>query len=167
MFLDMNVSITKNNQKDLLGLRISAGLLVALGCLLGIYVLFFGFILSISAVRHLHGYPPTLDRPNWFLSLVIIIGTTSALTYLCFRAAAGLRDAQRWAAYIAVGFGLLLLLFSGTIIYDWFHPDRQSADEYFSILIVPIWIAVGLWWCVYLNLPYVRAHFKSMRAKQK
>lgn len=62
-----------------------------------------------------------------------------------------------------MGFGLLLLSFSGMFIYDWFHPERLGPDEYFSILSVPFFIAVGLWWCLYLNLPYVRAHFKNMR----
>jgi hypothetical protein len=95
--------------------------------------------------------------------LLIVVAATAALTYLCFRAAAALRNAQRWAAYVATGFGLLLLLFSGDFFYDWFHPDRQSPDEYFGIFIVPFCIAAGLWWCIYLNLPRVRNHLKSGR----
>ena len=63
----------------------------------------------------------------------------------------------RWGAYVAMAFGLLLLLFTGVIVYDMYHPEKQSADEYFLILIVPFTTAVGLWWWVYLNLPHVRA----------
>jgi hypothetical protein len=163
MFMDNSVLITKNDQKDLIGLRISAGLLIAMGCLIGLYVPFFVLMLGVSVVRHLHGHPPATDKPNWFLNVSIAICTASALTYLCFRAAAGLYNARRWAAYVAIGFGLLLLWVSGMFIYDWFHPERQGPDEYFGILIVPIFVALGLWWCIYLNLPYVRAHFKNMR----
>jgi hypothetical protein len=163
MFLDENASITKNNQKDLVGLRISAVLLVLLGGLFGFYVLFFTLLLGVNVFRHLQGYVPASEEPHWFLGLFIAVCTTSALAYLCIRAAKGLRDAQGWAAYVATGFGLLLLLFSGTFIYDVFHPERQGPDEYFLILFVPFCIAIGLWWCVYLNLPHVRAHFKSVR----
>jgi len=155
MFLHNDVSTTKNDQNDLLGLRISAVLLVLLGCLFGLYALICGLVICVSVIRHAHAS----EMPFWLLALCI----TCALTYLCIRAAKGLREAQRWAAYVAMGCGLLLLWFSASGIYDWFHPERQIPDEAFGILIIPIFIAVGLWWCVYLNLPHVRAHFRSVR----
>ena len=43
-------------------------------------------------------------------------------------------------------------LFSAMSLYDWFHPVRQAPDSYFVILIIPSFVAVGLWWCIYLNL---------------
>jgi hypothetical protein len=154
---------TNNDRTSLLGLRISAGLLAALGCLFALYVLLFSLLLGASVVRRWQGHLPASDKSSSFLTLLIVVATTAALTYLCFSAAAALRNAQRWAAYVATGFGLLLLLFSGDFFYDWFHPDRQSPDEYFGILIVPFCIAVGLWWCIYLNLPRVRDSFEKRR----
>jgi hypothetical protein len=95
-----------------IGLRISAGLLVVLGWIFALYVLFFGLLLGVSIVRHWQGHAPASDKPSWFFTLLIGVATTAAVTYLCFRAAAALRNAQRWAAYVATGFGVLLLLFS-------------------------------------------------------
>jgi amino acid transporter len=137
--------------------------IVVLGCFFALYVLFFGLLLGLSTVRHWQGHAPASEKPSWFLILLIGVATTAALTYLCFRAAPALNNAERWAAFVATGFGVLLLLFSGEFFYDWFHPERQSPDEDFGILIVPFCIAIGLWWCIYLNLPRVRAHLKSTR----
>jgi hypothetical protein len=155
---------TRSDRTSLLGLRISAGLLAALGCLFALYVALFTVLLGASVVRRWQGHLPASDKSTSFLiPLIFVAATAAALTYLCFRAAAALRNAQRWAAYVATGFGLLLLSFSGDFFYDWFHPDRQSPDEDFGILIVPFCIVVGLWWCIYLNLPRVRNHLKSVR----
>ncbi len=112
----------------------------------------------VSLVRRWQGHVPALDRRDSLLTLLMVVAVTAAITYLCFRAAAALRNARRWAAYVATGFGLLLLLLSADFFYDWFHPERQSPDEFFGILIVPFCVAVGLWWCIYLNLPRVRAY---------
>jgi hypothetical protein len=37
-----------------------------------------------------------------------------------------------------------------------YHPERQGPDDYFGILLLPFTLFLGLWWCVYLNLPHVR-----------
>ena len=153
MFADYYDPTTENNQKDLPGLRISAVLLILLGCLFVLYALLCGLIICLSVIRHAHAS----EMPLWLLTLCLLC----ALSYLCYRAAKGLHKAQRWAAYVAIGFGLLLLWFSGSCIYDWFHPERQIPDEAFGILVIPILVAVGLWWCVYLNLPHVRAHLRA------
>jgi hypothetical protein len=50
----------------------------------------------------------------------------TALTWLSLKAAAALRDARRWGAYVAMAFGLLLLLFTASFIYDVYHPERQG-----------------------------------------
>ena len=163
MFLDGKGLNTGNDRTSLVGLQISACLLVALGCIFGFYVLFFGGLLIVSVVRYWQGHLPASDKPSWLLSPLLVVAITTALTYLCLRAAAALHNAQRWGAHVATGFGLMLLSFSGIFFYDCFHPDRQSPDEYFVILIVPFWIVIGLWWCIYLNLPHVRSHVKGVR----
>ncbi len=142
------------------GLRVSAVLLIAFGCFLGLYVPFYAalFIVSIVHGSRVHGHSDNVSS----LIVSVVAGT---LTYLCFRAAAALRQSRRWAAYVAMGFGLLLLLFSAVFIYDCFHPERQGLDEGFAILIVPFFIAAGLWWCIYLNLPQVRTRMKGIDPK--
>jgi hypothetical protein len=163
MFSDYNASITQNDQQELLGLRISAVLLVLLGCHFGLFVSFFVLVFVDTVIRDLQGHVPASEMTHSFAGLLIAIGISSALTYLCFRAARDLREAQRWAAFVAMGFGLLSLLFSGSFVYDMFHPERQSPDEEFGLLFIPFFLAIGLWWCVYLNLPHVRARLRRIR----
>jgi multisubunit Na+/H+ antiporter MnhB subunit len=155
MFLDEPLT-TSSDRTDLFGLRISAGLLAALGCLFALYALLFGFVLFPFWQRRTQA----LDKRDLFFFL-LSFAIAAALTYLCFRAAAALRNARRWAAYVAIGFGLLLLFFSADIVHDWFHPDpHQLPDEGYVIVLVPFCVTIGLWWCIYLNLPRVRAYLE-------
>jgi hypothetical protein len=158
MFLDQSQLNMNDDRTSPLGLRISAFLLAASGCLFALYALMSGALLSVFAVRGWQNHVPKLDKPSSLLILLMSLAINTALTYLCFRAAAALLNARRWAAYVATGFGLLLLLLSAQFFYDWFHPDRQSPDEYWLVLVVPLFIAIGLSWCIYLNLPRVRAY---------
>ena len=64
---------------------------------------------------------------------------------------------------MAMLLGLSYLGLGAGFFYDCFPPERQSPDEHFGILFVPVLMAVGLWWCVYLNLPHVRAPMKRVR----
>ena len=59
---------------------------------------------------------------------------------------------------------MLLLLFAGSILDDTYHPERQVIDEGCAMLLVPILAGAGLRWCVYVNLPCVRARFASKDA---
>jgi hypothetical protein len=161
MFLSGNERIANNDPVDRIGLRISAGLLVVLGAIFGFYVLFFAIVLFVEALRHWQGRQFAFNQVSSLLVQLIGVAVTAALTYLCFRAAAALRLARRWAANVAIGFGLMFLWSSGDFFYDWFHPEKQSADEYFGIFVVPFCIAIGLWWCIYLNVPSVRAIIRS------
>jgi hypothetical protein len=156
MFFEQTTLHNDNDQTSLFGLKISSGLLAALGCLFALYALLFGLVLF----RFWQRRAQTLDKRDLFFFL-LSFAITTALTYLCFRAAAALRNARRWAAYVAIGFGLLLLFLSADILHDWFHPDPHPfPDEGYGIVLVPFCVTIGLWWCIYLNLPRVRAYLK-------
>jgi heme/copper-type cytochrome/quinol oxidase subunit 4 len=142
------------------GLRASAVMLIAFGCFLGLYVLVFVVLFVVSIVRASRVQEHS-DIASSFLAFIV----AASLTYLCFRAAAALRRSKRWAAYVAMGFGVLLLWLAGIFIYDWSHPERQGPDEYFGVFIVPFFLVAGLWWCIYLNLPHVRAMMKDFDPK--
>jgi hypothetical protein len=164
--MDSNASFAAQDTKgtdesDLPGLKFSAGLLVALGCLWGLYAVLFASMLVIAGVRALQGGVHTGSDVRFLLTSILIVAITSAFTWLCIRAARALRQARRWGAYVAMAFGLLLLLFAGDIIYDMYYPHLQVPDEGYGILLVPFMLIVGLWWCVYLNLPHVRVRWAS------
>jgi len=143
---------------DLWSVRISALLLVLQGCFFGINGLVAVFLLFAPKLRH-----------NWKLSLfeIAFFLTFLALAILNFRAARSLRGGKRWATYVAIGSGLIQLAFSGMFVYDWLHPERQGPDDGFGFLLLPFSIVTGLWWCVSLNLPNVRAAFRKGRSQQK
>jgi len=152
-------------ESDLPGLKFSAGLLGALGCLWGLYAVLFVAMSVVAGVRAWEGRLRGPSDAHFLLTSILIVIITSALTWLCIRAARALREARRWGAYVAIAFGLLLLLFTGDFIYDMYHPERQSPDEAFGILVVPFMLIVGLWWCVYLNLPHVRVRLASTQSR--
>ena len=102
------------DENDLLGLRVSAGLLVALGCLWCLYAVFFAVILGVEGVRAWRGQLHNPSDAHWFLTSFLLVILMCALTWLCIRAARALREARRWGAYVAMVFGLLLLLLPAT-----------------------------------------------------
>ena len=93
MFLDQE---KLNANESPIGLRISAVLLAALGCLFVLYVLMFGLLLSVSVFRRLQSQVLESENPRSLLTLVMGVVVTAGLTYLCFRAAGALRNARRW-----------------------------------------------------------------------
>jgi hypothetical protein len=147
--------------KSLGGLRFSAVLLVLLGALLGIYVPLYSFMLAVILYKRLHG----VHFPNPSItSLVLTIAGATTLSFLCFRAGAALSRSRKWAAYVAIAWGLLLFYFGSRIMIDLFRPYQPGAvqgEDLFGFLIAVPCIAVGAWWCVYLILPHVRSHLQS------
>lgn len=156
--------IPANDRPNILGgVVFSAGLLTALGGLLAIYVPFYTFMLCVVFVRG--SIPPG----RHIGSLVVTILGAAALSYLCFRAGNALNHARRWAAYVAMAWGLLLAYFGGGIILDLFRPYQPGAvqgEDLFEFLIAVPCIAVGVWWCVYLNLPHVRKRIQAVENGQ-
>jgi hypothetical protein len=160
---DFEITSGKGISTELVGVRFSAGLLFALGSCIGFYALMYSVMGVFIVLRGLHGHdvawPPRQQNP-----LAITIALCVGLAFLCFKAGEALRRAQRWGAYVAMAFGLVLLLFGANFAYDIYHPERQIADEGFAIFFVPFFVAAGLWWCIYLNLPHVRAEAKARRS---
>jgi len=158
---ELKLPLLNDEPRSPLGIRFSAGLLFAFGMLWGLYALLFAGLFCVFGYRLWGNHVANRQDWHWLVGSLIAMAVSGGLTYLCFRAGAALREARRWAAYVAMGFGLLFLLISGDFVYDMFHPERQSADEYFLILVVPFFFAAGAWWCIYLNLPHVRAYFRQ------
>jgi len=152
-------SLISDAPEELVGLRISAGLLAGVGCVFAIYPIGFAVLLVVLAFQLITGRASILRPQSWLLMLAGLCIST-AVTYLIFRAASALRERQRWAAYLAMLFGFVFLLMSGEFIYDLYHPERASPDEGFGIFFMPFCFFIGLWWCVYLNLPRVRRQLR-------
>jgi len=151
--------LTDEAPEESVGLRISAGLLAGVGCVFTLYPVGFAGMLVVLAVQVLTGRTPTFRPQSWLLMLVGLC-VTAPITYLIFRAASALRERQRWAAYLAMLFGVVFLLLSGGFVYDLYHPERAGPDEGFGIFFIPFCFLIGLWWCVYLNLPHVRCQLR-------
>lgn len=131
------------------GVRFSAILLVLWACFLGLCGTFCLITLIISVMYR--------DRFVTLLGLGFVLAVAGAL--FCFRAARALRGAQLWGANVAAICGGLAIALGCPVIFDWIHGGTQSADEYFLYPVAPIFVIFGLWLCIYLNIPRVRASF--------
>jgi hypothetical protein len=149
----------EEDEPELVGLRISAGLLAGVGCIFAIYPLGFAVLLIVLAIQVLTGQASIFRPQSWLLMLVGMC-VSAAITYLLFYAASALGKRQLWAAYLAMLFGVMFLLLSGVFVYDLYHPERAGPDEGYGIFFIPFCFLIGLWWCVYLNLPHVRRQLK-------
>ena len=95
--------------------------------------------------------------------MILYSALLGVLSLVAMSAAKALIEEKPWAAYVAIGFGLLFLLFAADTISDIYHPERQSVDFEYAVLLIPFLAGSGLWWCVYLNLPHVRAVLRSKK----
>jgi hypothetical protein len=146
------------------GVRVSAVLLTVLGCIIGMYPPFYMIFLGVIVFKLSHSHFIGPGQQHLLVTLPLVIFATAALSYLCFRAASALRRAHRWGAYVAIAFGLFLLWFGGEAMLDLFRPYPPGAvhgEDLFEFLIAVPCIALGMWWCVYLNLPHVRANLNN------
>ncbi|MDP9040096.1 MAG: hypothetical protein M3O02_12630 [Acidobacteriota bacterium] len=75
--------------EELVGLRISAGLLAGVGCVFAIYPIGFAVMLIVLAVQFLTG-GGSIFRPQSWLSMLLGMCITAPITYLIFRAASAL-----------------------------------------------------------------------------
>ena len=154
-------SAIPQESKTLGGVRFSAVLLVLFGAFLGIYVPFYSFMLAAILYKRLHGVH--FPDPS-ITSLVLTIAGAATLSFLCFRAGAALSHSRRWAAYVAIAWGLLLFCFGAQIMIDLFRPYQPGAvqgEDFFEFLLAVPCLALGAWWCVYLCLPHVRRRLQS------
>jgi hypothetical protein len=135
------------------GIRFSAIILVLLAFALGLCGLFC-IVALVIAVKH-----AGQSLVGVSLGLAAIVAFAAAL--LCFRAAKALRNARRWGANVATVCGGLAIAFGGLAILDFFHAGKQSADEYFLYPIAPVFLLLGAWLCIYLNIARVRSSFEN------
>ena len=145
---------------SLTGVKFSAGLLIALGCVWALYAVLGLVIAGVGAIRLWGQRSLSYSDVRMLLATIAFELIMGALTWLCIKAAKALRDARRWGAYVAMVFGFFLLLIPALFTYDMYHPERQSVDEGDGMVLIPFILFVGLWWCIYLNLPHVRAHLR-------
>jgi hypothetical protein len=136
-----------------LGMRVSAIILVLLALALGLGAVFCVIAIVLSPVH------PGQNLFALFLGLVGIVALAAA--FVCLRAARSLRNAGRWGANVATVFGGLAVASSSLELFNFFRHGGQSADEYFLYPVAPIFLLLGTWLCVYLNLPRVRAGFEK------
>jgi hypothetical protein len=137
-----------------IGVRISAGLLFFVGATAVLPFIFCIYLFgNCLAGRDSHGATA---------ATLVVAALNGAFIVLCIRGASAMHRGRRWGASVATAMGFCLLALSAPLTFDYFHPERQSADEYFLIMLVPLFVAVGLWWCVYLNLPHARAYLRSL-----
>jgi hypothetical protein len=134
-------------------IRFSATILVFLALALGLLGLFCLIALVILLVHH--------GRSLIGISLGLAGVAVLAASIVCLRAANALRNARIWGANVATACGVLAVAIGGLVIFDFFHAGSQSADEYFLYPVAPIFLLLGAWLCVYLNLPRVRAGFEK------
>jgi cytochrome c biogenesis protein CcdA len=156
------VNGVENGQAQPIGIRLSAGFLITLACLFAFYTVFYGLMCGVIALRHTH--PSSGEWQRTLASTVYAIAGTAVLSCLGFKAASAILRLRKWAAYVAIAEGLLLLAFGGRIIIDLFRPYQQGAvqgEDFFGFLIAIPCLMLGLWWCIYLNLPHVRRYFQS------
>lgn len=162
MTISSHPPILGKSQRVFDGMVTSSVLLTALGALLGVYVPFYSFMLCVILIRHFSRH--TLLSDEHLPSLVATIFVAAALSFLCFRAGSHLKKARRWAAYVAVGWGILLIYFGIRIIIDLFRPYQPGGvqgEDFFEFLIAAPCVVIGVWWCVYLNLPHVRRRIQA------
>ena len=133
------------------GIRFSAILVVLWGRILGLCGIFCLITIAISLTNR--------DRSLALLVLGFILAVAGA--FLCFRAASALHSAQSWGANVAIICGGLAVVLGCSAILDLVHGETHSADEYFLYPIAPSFIVCGLWLCIYLTIPRVRAFFES------
>jgi hypothetical protein len=131
------------------GIRFSAIILVLLACALGLCGLFCLIAVVILLAHH--------GRSLMGISLGLAGVVVLAASLVCLRAATALRNGRLWGANVATVCGGLAVAFGGLVIFDFFHAGRQSADEYFLYPVAPIFLLLGAWLCIYLNMPRVRS----------
>jgi hypothetical protein len=159
------VNSVENGQAQPIGIRLSAGLLITLACLFAFCTVFYGLMFGVIVLRHAH--PCGGEWQRTLASSVYAVTGTAVLSCLGFKAASAILRLRKWAAYVAVAEGLLLLAFGGRIIIDLFRPYQPGAvpqafeENLFEFLIAIPCLMLGLWWCIYLNLPHVRRYFQS------
>jgi hypothetical protein len=121
-----------------MSVRVSAGMLLVSGFILALQSAAFFFLMDLFMIKH----SAVGHRTQTAAAFAAII--FAALSYLCIRGASALYRGRRWGAYVGTAMGSCLLALSAPLVFDYLHPERQSADEYFAIFPVPFFIALGM-----------------------
>jgi len=151
----------RNDAGDRIGVRLSAALMALQAFPFGIGTLLTSAILVHDVCDRRWYQAHHMNRRGACLQDLTVTAALSVVTILCFYVGFALLKGKRWAANVVTVLGLFYLWVSGDILYSWFHPHKQAADEYFDIFYMPVMALMGLWWCLYLNWPSVRASFRQ------
>lgn len=144
----------------LVGISVSAVLLLALACVAGCLAMLFG----MTCVGSLLGGDKITGRLLGF-GLITIAGC--AFCIVTFFAWKALYRERRWALWVARIWAALVPLLSGLDLYQMHQPHTPAPDEYFGNLCDPAFIIGGTMWLLYLWLPKVRAQFRIRHLEQQ
>jgi hypothetical protein len=160
-FTSCNLTGMNLSNKMPRGVEASAVLLTVLACLVAVEgALQLVLVCGLGVQRFRHHSTGETSLLAGSLGCVAF----AAFGLLSYGAARSLRRGQRWAAHVGTGIGLLLLWFGAIVIRDLFLPYKPGAvqgEDFFELLIALPCVTVGLWLCIYLNLPNVLVKLKS------
>ena len=144
------------SRNDLKGIRFSAALLLIVNYLAAVQIAAL-FVLESAVLLLRHSKQST----SFALCTYLVLSLCGGFVRLSFRAVHALYAGQRWGTYIPFAWAAFFFALTYGLVQDLRHLTPGSPDEDVAFLFLPPLAAIGLWWCIYFNLPHVRSFFKK------